>query len=93
MSVTTEIDRLESIMLDDDATSEQAAVARQAWQRLKDDEKIARWAQIEARGAELEALSGKLTTIVDAIQANQLTTVIDDLNALGDEVKQRVEGA
>jgi hypothetical protein len=87
MSHTDELERLKSMSNDLSLPAEQRAKARQARDRMIEDEILANWEEVEARGAQYDVLVGQLKAIVDDIQANRTTSAIDDLNSVLTDVQ------
>lgn len=87
MSVQDELDRLDALGTDLSVSDAQRQAARAAWDKLNDDLILVAWADIEARGAQFDALIARLSAVVDDIAANRLTTAIDDINGVLNDVQ------
>ena len=81
-SYEEEYERLDRIITADESTEEQRDAAREAIDKLIDQEIAKHFESIRARTAEYAELTRQLATIVDSIQANQLTGAIDRLDGL-----------
>lgn len=87
MTLQTELNRLDAIINSDDSTDEQRDTATEAWERLLDQATSNAWNRIRARSAQYDALIGRLSKIVDNIEANSIGSAMDDLNGLLNDVQ------
>ena len=87
MSLQNELDRLETLGRNPDIAGEQRQEARDAWDKINDGLILAAWGRIEARTAEYDALVSRLAAVIDNISANKLTSTIDDVTSILNDVK------
>jgi len=91
MSLQSELDRLEALGRNPNVSSEQRQKARDAWDKINDDLVLAAWIRIKARIAEYDALVAKLAAVVNDISANRLTTAIDDVTSISNDVRKAAD--
>ncbi len=86
MSLQRELKRLEDLGRNPSVSSEQRRNARDTWTTINDNLILAAWNRIKRRTAVYEVLVSKLAAVVDDISANQLTTAMDDITSILNEV-------
>jgi len=91
MSYQDELMRLEKIITADDSTEAQRKAAREAKTELIDNSIEEAFDRIQKRTSEFNALVSQLRRVVDKIEANQLTGVIDTLNNVVSDVQKAAE--
>ena len=90
--VETELSRLKAIIRSPNSSLEQVEKANEVRNKLLQRMIEDAFNRIEARTALYTQLVDKLDDIVDDIKANRLTTVIDDVTALLNEVEEAASG-
>lgn len=91
MSYREELNRLQQIITSDSSSDEQRDKARAAKDKLIDNTIKQAFAAIEKRTQEYKQFIDKLKDIIDNIAANQLTTVIEDLDNLLKDIENIVK--
>jgi hypothetical protein len=86
LSLQRELERLEALGRNPNVSREQRQKARDAWTTINDDLILAAWDRIEERTAIYETLVSRLAAVVDDISANRLTTAVDDITSILNEV-------
>lgn len=92
MSYQEELNRLQKVITSDNSTEEQRKVAREAKKKLIDDSIDEAFASFEERSNEYTILIGRLKDVVDRIKANQLTTAMEDFDAVIKDIKAAASG-
>jgi predicted transcriptional regulator len=92
MGYQEEFNRLQKIITSDASSEEQREKARDAKKKLIDGEIDQAFIAFEKRTKEYEQFLEKLKDIVDRIAANQLTTVIKDLDGIVKDIKDAAKG-
>ena len=90
--VEAELSRLKGIMLSPSSSLDQVKTAAAARKALLDAMADDAFIAIEKRTDDYRKLVDKLDDIVDAIKANRLTTVLDDVTRVLNEVKTAAGG-
>ena len=86
--VETELSRLKKIIMSRNSSIEQVTAANNMRNKLLEEMIEDAFNRIEQRTDLYTKLVDKLDDIVDGIKANQLSTVMDDLTGVLNEVKQ-----
>jgi len=92
MSYQEELNRLQKVITSDNSTEEQRKVAREAKKKLIDNSIDEAFASFEERTNEYTILIGRLKDVVDRIKANQLTTAMEDFDAVIKDIKAAASG-
>jgi hypothetical protein len=92
MSYQEELNRLQKVITSDDSEDEQREVARKAKKKLIDNSIDEAFASLEERASEYTILIGRLKDVVDRITANQLTTAMEDFDALTEDINVAASG-
>lgn len=92
MSYQEELNRLQKVITSDNSTEKQRKAAREAKKKLIDNSIDAAVASFEERTDEYNTLIGKLKDVVDRIKANQLTTVMGDLDVVMKDIQAAASG-
>jgi predicted ribonuclease YlaK len=92
MSYQEELNRLQKVITSDNSTEEQRKVAREAKKKLIDNSIDEAFASFEERTNEYTTLIGRLKDVVDRIKANQLTTAMEDFDAVIKDIKAAASG-
>ena len=87
MSYQEELNRLQRLITSDGSSEEQREKARAAKEKLIDDSINHALITFEERTQEYEQFIGKLKNVIDKIAANQLTMVMEDLDAAINDIK------
>ena len=92
MSYQEELNKLQKVITSDNSTEEQRKVAREAKKKLIDNSIDEAFASFEERTNEYTTLIGRLKDVVDRIKANQLTTAMEDFDAVIKDIKAAAGG-
>jgi hypothetical protein len=93
MSYQEEFNNLQKIITSDNSSEEQREKAREAKKKLIDESIDQAFQSIEKRTDEYNQFVDKLRNIVNKIAANQLTTVIEDLDGILKDCKDAAKGS
>lgn len=92
MSYQKELNRLQKVITSDNSTEKQRKAAREAKKKLIDNSIDEAFARFEERTDEYNTLIGRLKDVVDRIKANQLTTVMGDLDVVMKDIQAAASG-
>ena len=92
MSYQEELNRLQEVITSDNSTEKQRKAAREAKKKLIDNSIDEAFARFEERTDEYNTLIGRLKDVVDRIKANQLTTVMGDLDVVMKDIQAAASG-
>lgn len=92
MSYQEELNKLQKVITSDNSTEEQRKVAREAKKKLIDNSIDEAFTSFEERTNEYTTLIGRLKDVVDRIKANQLTTAMEDFDAVIKDIKAAASG-
>ena len=92
MSYQEELNRLQKVITSDNSTEEQRRVAREAKKKLIDNSIEEAFKSFEERTNEYTTLIGRLKDVVDRIKADQLTTAMEDFDAVIKDIKVAATG-
>ena len=92
MSYQEELNRLQKVITSDNSTEEQRRVAREAKKKLIDNSIEEAFESFEERTNEYTTLIGRLKDVVDRIKADQLTTAMEDFDAVIKDIKVAATG-
>lgn len=92
MSYQEELNKLQKVITSDNSTEGQRKVAREAKKKLIDNSIDEAFASFEERTNEYTTLIGRLKDVVDRIKANQLTTAMEDFDAVIKDIKAAAGG-
>lgn len=87
MSYQEELNRLQQLITAEGSSEEQREKARAVKNKLIDDSIEQALGAFEGRTEEYGQLVGKLKDVIDKIAANQLTTVMNDLGEVAQDIK------
>lgn len=92
MSYQEELNKLQKVITSDNSTEQQRKVAREAKNKLIDNSIDEAFASFEERTNEYAALIARLKDVVDRIKRNQLTTAMEDFDAVIKDIKAAASG-
>lgn len=92
MSYQEELNRLQKVITSDNSTEKQRKAAREAKKKVIDNSIDEAFARFEERTDKYNTLIGRLKDVVDRIEANQLTTVMGDLDVVMKDIQAAASG-